>query len=143
AWAHQDLPFDRLVEVLNPERSASRHPLFQVMLTLTDAATPTLVADGLDTRAEFTWLQAAKFDLTFSFAEHRGADGQPAGLDITVEYATDLYDASTIEAAAARLVRLLEAAAETPDVPVAELELLSDTERELLLERWAGTVTEG
>ncbi|MFF9767190.1 amino acid adenylation domain-containing protein [Streptomyces sp. NPDC014636] len=143
AWAHQDLPFDRLVEVLNPERSASRHPLFQVMLTLTDAATPTLVADGLDTRAEFTWLRAAKFDLTFSFAEHRGADGAPGGLDITVEYATDLYDASTIEAAAARLVRLLEAVAETPDLPVAELELLSAGERGLLLERWAGPVTEG
>ncbi|MEU7413574.1 amino acid adenylation domain-containing protein, partial [Streptomyces sp. NPDC042638] len=142
AWAHQDLPFDRLVEVLNPERSASRHPLFQVMLTLTDAATPTLVADGLDTRAEFTWLRAAKFDLTFSFAEHRGADGTPGGLDITVEYATDLYDAGTIEAAAARLVRLLGAAAETPDLPVTELELLSRAERELLLERWAGPVTE-
>ncbi|WP_251094766.1 non-ribosomal peptide synthetase [Streptomyces sp. Caat 7-52] len=143
AWAHQDLPFDRLVEVLNPERSASRHPLFQVMLTLTDAATPTLAAEGLDTRAEFTWLEAAKFDLTFSFAEHRGADGRPDGLDITVEYATDLYDAGTIEASAARLVRLLTAVAEAPDLPVTELELLSPGERHLLLEQRSGTVTAG
>ncbi|MET9412249.1 amino acid adenylation domain-containing protein [Streptomyces sp. NPDC002935] len=141
AWAHQDLPFDRLVEILNPDRSAARHPLFQVMLTLTDAATPTLTAEGLDTHAEFTWLQAAKFDLTFSFAEHRGADGVPGGLDITVEYATDLYDASTIEAAGARLVRLLDAAAQAPDLPVGELELLSSGERSLLLESWAGSVT--
>ncbi|MDX6363015.1 MAG: hypothetical protein QOC85_2025, partial [Streptomyces sp.] len=69
AWGHQDLPFDRLVEAVNPDRSAARHPLFQVMLTLTDAATPTLVAEGLETESEFTWLRAAKFDLTFSFAE--------------------------------------------------------------------------
>ncbi|WP_328552724.1 non-ribosomal peptide synthetase [Streptomyces sp. NBC_00358] len=143
AWAHQDLPFDRLVEILNPDRSAARHPLFQVMLTLTDAATPTLTAEGLDTQAEFTWLKAAKFDLTFSFAEHRGADGEPGGLDITVEYATDLYDTGTIEATGARLVRLLDAAARTPDLPVGELELLSSGERSLLLESWAGSVTGG
>ncbi|WP_328745020.1 amino acid adenylation domain-containing protein [Streptomyces sp. NBC_00285] len=141
AWAHQDLPFDRLVEVLNPERTTARHPLFQVMLTLTDAATPTLTAEGLDTHAEFSWVQAAKFDLTFSFAEHRGADGEPGGLDITVEYATDLYDASTVEAAGARLVRLLDAAAQAPDLPVGELELLSGGERSLLLDKWAGAVT--
>ncbi|WP_037640602.1 condensation domain-containing protein, partial [Streptomyces flavochromogenes] len=67
AWAHQDLPFDRLVEVLNPERSASRHPLFQVMLTVGDTA---VGAPGLgDLRAEFVApeLRIAKFDLTFAF----------------------------------------------------------------------------
>ncbi|MEE1742866.1 condensation domain-containing protein, partial [Streptomyces sp. JV184] len=109
AWSHQDLPFDRLVEALNPERSTARHPLFQVMLTLTDAATPTLVAEALDTDSEFTWLRFAKFDLTFSFAEHRGGDGRPGGLDITIEYATDLYDARSVELAGERLVRLLGA----------------------------------
>ncbi|MFF2014270.1 amino acid adenylation domain-containing protein, partial [Streptomyces sp. NPDC058195] len=88
AWSHQDLPFDRLVEALNPERTTARHPLFQVMLTLTDAATPTLVAEDLDTESEFTWLRIAKFDLTFSFAERRTPDGRPGGLDVTIEYAT-------------------------------------------------------
>ncbi|WP_406331851.1 amino acid adenylation domain-containing protein [Streptomyces sp. NBC_00203] len=141
AWGHQDLPFDRLVEAVNPDRSAARHPLFQVMLTLTDAATPTLVAEGLETESEFTWLRAAKFDLTFSFAEHRTADGEPGGLDITVEYATDLYDARTVEAAAGRLVRLLSEAATHPELPVGELELLSGQERGLLLEEWSGEVT--
>ncbi|MFF2520947.1 non-ribosomal peptide synthetase [Streptomyces liangshanensis] len=141
AWAHQDLPFDRLVEALNPDRSAARHPLFQVMLTLTDAATPTLVADGLDTESEFTWLRFAKFDLTFSFAEHRSADGRPGGLDITVEYATDLYDAPTIEATGERLVRLLTGAAAAPDLPFGEVELLSARERKLLLEEWSGAAT--
>ncbi|MFF1448588.1 amino acid adenylation domain-containing protein [Streptomyces sp. NPDC058274] len=141
AWGHQDLPFDRLVEAVNPDRSAARHPLFQVMLTLTDAATPTLVAEGLDTESEFTWLRAAKFDLTFSFAEHRTADGDPGGLDITIEYATDLYDARTVEGAAGRLVRLLTAAAADPELPVTELELLSGSERGLLLDEWSGAVT--
>ncbi|MEU7414998.1 amino acid adenylation domain-containing protein, partial [Streptomyces sp. NPDC042638] len=142
AWNHQDLPFDRLVEILNPERTPARHPLFQVMLTLGDTAADAPELPGLRTAYEFSEVEIAKFDLTFGFAEHRGADGEPGGLDITVEYATDLYDASTIQAAADRLVRLLEAAAETPDLPVTELELLSAGERELLLERWAGPVTE-
>ncbi|WP_327335741.1 amino acid adenylation domain-containing protein [Streptomyces sp. NBC_01324] len=141
AWAHQDLPFDRLVEALNPDRSAARHPLFQVMLTLTDAATPTLVAADLDTESEFTWLRFAKFDLTFSFAEHRTGEGRPGGLDITIEYATDLYDARSVELAGERLVRLLEGAASAPDVPVGELELLSAGEREVLLGEWSGEVT--
>ncbi|MCX4733495.1 non-ribosomal peptide synthetase [Streptomyces sp. NBC_01363] len=141
AWSHQDLPFDRLVEALNPDRSAARHPLFQVMLTLTDAATPTLVAEDLDTESEFTWLRFAKFDLTFSFAEHRSVDGRPGGLDITIEYATDLYDARSVELAGERLVRLLGAAASAPDVPVGELELLSADERGVLLGEWAGAVT--
>ncbi|WP_406252134.1 amino acid adenylation domain-containing protein [Streptomyces atratus] len=143
AWSHQDLPFDRLVEALNPDRSAARHPLFQVMLTLTDAATPTLVAEGLDTESEFTWLRFAKFDLTFSFAEHRSVDGRPGGLDITIEYATDLYDARSVELAGERLVRLLGAVASAPDVPVGELELLSAGERGLLLGEWSGAVTGG
>ncbi|MFE6668283.1 amino acid adenylation domain-containing protein [Streptomyces sp. NPDC057697] len=141
AWSHQDLPFDRLVEALNPERTTARHPLFQVMLTLTDAATPTLVAEDLDTDSEFTWLRFAKFDLTFSFAEHRDADGRPGGLDITIEYATDLYDARSVELSGERLVRLLDAAAMAPDAPVGELELLSEHERGLLLDEWAGAVT--
>ncbi|MEV7261251.1 amino acid adenylation domain-containing protein [Streptomyces sp. NPDC093937] len=141
AWSHQDLPFDRLVEALNPERTTARHPLFQVMLTLTDAATPTLVAEDLDTDSEFTWLRFAKFDLTFSFAERRGADGRPGGLDITIEYATDLYDARSVELAGERLVRLLGAVVVAPDVPVGELELLSGAERGVLLGEWAGAVT--
>ncbi|MFJ4465255.1 amino acid adenylation domain-containing protein [Streptomyces sp. NPDC088928] len=141
AWSHQDLPFDRLVEALNPERTTARHPLFQVMLTLTDAATPTLVAEDLDTDSEFTWLRFAKFDLTFSFAERRGADGRPGGLDITIEYATDLYDARSVELAGERLVRLLGAVVVAPDVPVGELELLSEAERGVLLGEWAGAVT--
>ncbi|MFD8376282.1 amino acid adenylation domain-containing protein [Streptomyces sp. NPDC059688] len=139
AWAHQDVPFDRLVEDLNPERSAARHPLFQVMLSVTDAAGPVPELPGLRAESEFTDLDIAKFDLTFTFHEHRAPDGGPAGLGITVEYATDLYDPATVSAVTARLVRLLGAAADTPDVPVGALDVLADDERTRLLDTWHGT----
>ncbi|MFF5924379.1 amino acid adenylation domain-containing protein, partial [Streptomyces flavochromogenes] len=141
AWAHQDLPFDRLVEVLNPERSASRHPLFQVMLTVGDTA---VGAPGLgDLRAEFVApeLRIAKFDLTFAFGERRTADGSPDGLDITVEYATDLYERSTAEAVAHRLTRLLTDAVADPDRPISRLALLGD-EEDRRLTAWSGPATD-
>ncbi|MGQ4390212.1 amino acid adenylation domain-containing protein [Streptomyces sp. SAS_270] len=143
AWNHQDLPFDRLVEVLNPERSASRHPLFQVMLTLGEAGSDAVGFPGLDARTEYNELQIAKFDLTFGFGEHRTRDGRPGGLDITIEYATDLYEARTIDALMARLRRLLEAVLTSPDTPLSVLDLLGEHERRQLLEEWAGTVTGG
>ncbi|WP_406331850.1 amino acid adenylation domain-containing protein [Streptomyces sp. NBC_00203] len=141
AWGQQDLPFDRLVEVLNPERSASRHPLFQVMLTMGEAGSNAVGFPGLDARTEYSALQIAKFDLTFGFAEHRTRDGRPNGLDITIEYATDLYDARTIDALMARLRRLLEAVLTSPDTPLSVLDLLGEHERRLLLEEWSGAVT--
>ncbi|MYU05335.1 amino acid adenylation domain-containing protein [Streptomyces sp. SID8366] len=141
AWAHQDVPFDRLVEALNPERSTSRQPLAQVMLSVTDAAVPVPQLPGVVARSEFTPLAIAKFDLTFTFREHRTPGGEPAGFDLGVEYATDLYDAGTIEAAAARLTRLLDAAAGTPDLPAGELDMLGDEERRRLLVTWNGETT--
>ncbi|WP_189548250.1 condensation domain-containing protein, partial [Streptomyces gelaticus] len=141
AWAHQDLPFDRLVETLNPERSTARHPLFQVVLTLQEALTPTLELPGITTESGFTTLEISKFDLTFSFHEHRTADGHPGGLDIRVEYATDLYDADTVEAVADRLVRLLGDAVLRPEIPVGELEFIGPDERHQILEGWNGAVT--
>ncbi|WP_371800529.1 amino acid adenylation domain-containing protein [Streptomyces sp. NBC_01732] len=141
AWDNQDLPFDRLVEVLNPERSASRHPLFQVMLTMGEAGSDVIGFPGLDARTEYSALQIAKFDLTFGFAEHRTRDGRPDGLDITIEYATDLYDARTIDALMARLNRLLEAVVTSPDTPLSVLDLLGEHERRLLLEERSGTTT--
>ncbi|MFD4777075.1 amino acid adenylation domain-containing protein, partial [Streptomyces sp. NPDC058427] len=141
AWAHQDLPFDRLVEALNPERSTARHPLFQVVLTLQEAVTPTVEFPGISAESGFTALDISKFDLTFSFHEHRTADGRPGGLDIRVEYATDLYDAGTVEAVTGRLVRLLGDAVENPEKSVGELEFIGPDERHQLLEGWKGSVT--
>ncbi|MFH9942080.1 amino acid adenylation domain-containing protein [Streptomyces murinus] len=141
AWAHQDVPFDRLVEALNPERSTSRHPLAQVMLSVTDAVVPVPELPGVTAESEFTPLEIAKFDLTFTFREHRTPGGEPAGFDLSVEYATDLYDADTARATAARLTRLLGAAADTPDLPAGELDMLGDEERRRLLVTWNGAVS--
>ncbi|WP_326695876.1 amino acid adenylation domain-containing protein [Streptomyces sp. NBC_01754] len=143
AWAHQDLPFDRLVEALNPERTGDRHPLFQVMLTLVQAGATESGADfpGLRTRTEYSPTSTAKFDLTIGFDEHLTPDGRPDGLDITAEYATDLYDPETVEALLARLGRLLTEAVAHPDTPLSGLDLLDPAERTLLLDTWTGHAT--
>ena len=98
AYSHQDLPFERLVEVLNPARSLSHHPLFQVMLTLQDEPAADLALPGLTSRVEPVAMASAKFDLSLDLVERRGADGTPAGIAGDVEYATDLFDRATIEA---------------------------------------------
>ncbi|WP_432172065.1 condensation domain-containing protein, partial [Streptomyces sp. 1222.5] len=140
AWAHQDLPFDRLVEVLNPERSASRHPLFQVMLTVGDTAVDAPDLAGLEAAFLDPELSIAKFDLTFAFGERRAADGSPDGLDITVEYATDLYEPRTVGLLLERTLLLLESAAADPDTAVGSIPLLAPEERQLL-DSWSGPRT--
>ncbi|WP_435271558.1 AMP-binding protein, partial [Streptomyces sp. 1222.5] len=137
---HQDLPFDRLVEVLNPERSASRHPLFQVMLTVGDTAVDAPDLAGLEAAFLDPELSIAKFDLTFAFGERRAADGSPDGLDITVEYATDLYEPRTVGLLLERTLLLLESAAADPDTAVGSIPLLAPEERQLL-DSWSGPRT--
>ncbi|MGH3809885.1 MAG: amino acid adenylation domain-containing protein, partial [Pseudonocardiaceae bacterium] len=107
AYTHQDLPFEHLVEVLNPTRSLAHHPLFQIMLTLQNAPDPTLDLPGLHTSLQPVDLSIAKFDLGLSLTEQRGNTGAPAGITGLIEYASDLFDPATIEALIARWVRLL------------------------------------
>src|SRR5262249_15522591 len=116
AYSHQELPFERLVEVLNPARSLARHPLFQVMLVLQNNA-PVSFAElaGLAASVEAVEVCSAKFDLSVSVAEQRAADGQPAGLLGSVEYSRDLFDGASVEALVGRLVRLLAAAGGGPE----------------------------
>ncbi|MDG4865054.1 condensation domain-containing protein, partial [Streptomyces sp. T-3] len=142
AWAHQDLPFDRLVEELNPERSAARHPLFQVMLSLGEAAMGAPELPGLQAEAAFADTGISKFDLTFGFAERYTADGRPDGIDLAIEYATDLYDAPTVQALADRLLRLIEAAAADPTTRIGDLDVLGAEERRRLFAGWTGAGNE-
>ncbi|MGW5714880.1 non-ribosomal peptide synthase/polyketide synthase [Amycolatopsis sp. NPDC003865] len=133
ALAHADVPFERVVEELNPARSAARHPLFQVMLVLQNNATaqaglPGLVTEGITVRRD-----VAKFDLTAGIEENHAPDGTPAGLTGQLEYATDLFDAATAAAIAERFARFLTAAVATPDVSVADLDVLGAGERAELL----------
>ncbi|MFI2215241.1 condensation domain-containing protein, partial [Streptomyces sp. NPDC020141] len=94
-FGHQDVPFERLVEVLNPVRSMARHPLFQVLFTV--QGDPRLVVElpGLRVEAEVSGGGVAKFDLSVGLVERFGEDGGPAGLDGYLEFASDVFDRST------------------------------------------------
>ncbi|MFI2606494.1 amino acid adenylation domain-containing protein [Kitasatospora sp. NPDC018619] len=138
AFEHQDVPFERLVELLNPARSTARHPLCQVMLTSGGEAGRTSLG-GLPGRVEQLDADLAKFDLTFAFSESFDAAGEPAGLGLTVEYAVDLFDRATAEATAARFERVLRAVLADPDQPVGRVEVLAPGEREQLLDGWNDT----
>ncbi|MEU9198213.1 non-ribosomal peptide synthase/polyketide synthase [Streptomyces hundungensis] len=140
AFAHQDVPFERLVEALRPERSAARHPLFQVVLSL-DGAGGTALAEaarmpGLTVQPHPVAPSVAKFDLAFTLTERLGDGGRPVDWAGGVEYSTDLFDADTVERLARRLVRLLNVLTERPDAAVSAHDVLVDGEREAIFGRW-------
>ncbi|MFC5741590.1 non-ribosomal peptide synthetase, partial [Dyella tabacisoli] len=139
AYEHQDLPFEQLVEVLNPTRSLAHHPLFQVMLVLQNNASASLQLPGLQCTQQATPLTVAKFDLSFDFIEGRLADGSPAGIGGRLEYATDLFDSTSAMTLAQRLIRLLEAVAANPQQSITHLGLLADEEQTQLLHGWNDT----
>ncbi|WP_165975758.1 non-ribosomal peptide synthetase [Actinomadura rubrisoli] len=131
AFAHQDMPFERLVEVVNPPRSLARHPLFQVMLGYQNLSGGNDSLFGLDTRPEPFGTAAAKFDLDLNVIEYSGA----TGMELVLEYAADLFDASTAELLLARLEALLAQVTADPGRPVSDIDLLTGDEA-ALIERW-------
>src|SRR6476661_8370632 len=142
AYGHADLPFERLVEVLNPARSLSRHPLFQVMLAFEAGAAggaAGLELPGLKAVAEPVTTAGAKFDLSLGLIEQRAADGAAAGIDGVLEYSSDLFDAATVEALGRRLIRLLAAAVADPEQALGALPILEPAERDTILRRWNDT----
>ena len=139
-YAHQDVPFDRLVEALNPVRSTAHHPLFQVMLASDDDAVGRQWhIPGLRTSDEPLVVEAAKFDLSLTFRQQHAADGTPDGISCIVEYAADLFDVETVQALAGRLVRLLAQVSADPELRVGEVDLLTPDERELVTTRYNDT----
>ncbi|MFD7864528.1 amino acid adenylation domain-containing protein [Streptomyces sp. NPDC059783] len=137
AYGHQDLPFERLVEALNPARS-SAHPLFQVMLAFQNTAEPEMDLPGLSVGFEGFGVGVARCDLSFSVAETHDAAGEPAGLTGIVEYATALFDPESAQALADRFVRLLTAVAADPALPLSRVDLLSAAERTAALDAGRG-----
>jgi len=135
AQARQDVPFERLVEVLNPVRFPNRHPLFQVIITDEDVAVTDWQLPGLRVESEPVPDMAAKFDLLLGYQQAHGSDGTPAGLRVYLEYAQDLFDHATAQALAARLTRLLQRVAEDPGRRVSEVDLLTAAEHQLLARR--------
>ncbi|MEU8925669.1 amino acid adenylation domain-containing protein [Kitasatospora sp. NPDC048545] len=133
AYAHQDLPFERLVEELRPDRDLGRNPLFQVLFTFQNTPRTPLTLDGVTVAPEEWEQQVAKFDLTLSVHE---ADGR---LDCAIEYSTDLFEPGTIARMAGHFGTLLARVAADPDRPLSELSVLTGPERRQLLEEWTDT----
>ncbi len=131
AYEHQDLPFERLVEELAPERDLSRAPVFQVAFVVQNAPLVPLELPGLTLRPLPGEGGAAKFDLMLTLLEH----GE--GVAGVFEYATDLFDPTTVERWAGHLTTLLAEAMAEPDRRLSELSLLSAGERHQMLREWS------
>ncbi|MCL2534854.1 MAG: amino acid adenylation domain-containing protein, partial [Nocardiaceae bacterium] len=133
AFEHADLPFERLVEILDPERSQARHPLFQVMLAFQNLDRASLELPGLSVSAVDFDAAVAKVDLQVT------VEPAETGYAVDLTYATDLFDESTVRAFGDRLVRVLEAVTADPATVVGEVELLDASERTLVLDGWNST----
>ncbi|HEX5760266.1 MAG TPA: amino acid adenylation domain-containing protein, partial [Thermoanaerobaculia bacterium] len=138
AYARQDLPFERLVEELEPERSLAYNPLFQVMLVLHNAPREKLELAGLTLSALPVESGAAKFDLALPLLE------SDQGLAGAVEYASELFDVSTVRRWLGSFEALLAEVVRAPETPMGRLPLLTPAERQQLLVEWqAAAETEG
>ncbi len=133
AYAHQDLPFERVVAGLNPERTLSHAPIFQVMLVLREDV-PDLALPGLDVTEIVADAGVAKFDASVWLGAT--AEGALRGF---VEYSTDLFDRQTIDRMVGHLGELLDAAAQNPDTKVEDLPILPEAERCQVLVEWNDT----
>ncbi|WP_441247485.1 non-ribosomal peptide synthetase [Kitasatospora sp. McL0602] len=141
AYANQDLPFERVVEIANPARSLARHPLFQVMLAFQrDSGGHAVELDGLKAGFEHVETAVSKFDLTLTVIETVDPEGAPAGLIGTLRYATDLFDRATAERMTAQLQRILAAVVADPATPIGRIDILGADERRQLLTEWNGPV---
>ncbi|WP_330230754.1 amino acid adenylation domain-containing protein [Nocardia sp. NBC_00508] len=138
AFGHAEVPFERLVELLDPVRSSAHHPLFQVMLTFQNFAPATLELPALNVSAlEFAW-PLTKFDLELTMLPREDAR-TPQGISAAFTYATDLFDETTVAGFARRLSRILTAVADSADQVVGEIDLLDPAERAAILVDWNDT----
>ncbi|TCK33784.1 amino acid adenylation domain-containing protein [Paraburkholderia sp. BL8N3] len=133
AYAHQDLPFERLVEIMNPARTQSHHPLVQVTLALQNNAAADMTLAGLTGSEYAVATDTAKFDLTVELTEDE------AGIAGVLEYATDLFDRESIERIATQFARVLAAMTSTPQERINAIDWLAPDERERILVDWNNT----
>ena len=131
-YAHQDAPFEQVIEALNPTPQLSHTPIFQVMFDLAQADQASLDLPGLQVQPVAFDLPTAKFNLNLVFSETTDA----TALTAVWEYNSDIFDRTTIEQLARHLQALLRAALAAPTQPVTQLPLLTATERQQLIEGW-------
>ncbi|MDY7092834.1 MAG: amino acid adenylation domain-containing protein [Acidobacteriota bacterium] len=134
AYAHQDLPFGRLVEELVERRDQSRNPLYQVSFQLLDDPMPSLVLEGLAVKPWKLYNQTSRLDLELFVRREQGI---PTAV---LEYSSDLFDAVTARRWVELFVRMLHALAEHPELPLAALDVHSPAQRQQLLSEWNDTV---
>jgi amino acid adenylation domain-containing protein len=137
AQAHQDLPFEQLVDALQPVRALSHTPLFQVMFALQTSLAKTLAMTSLEVSAMELDTGGAKFDLSLDMTEDE------AGLDCAFEYNRDLFDPETVARMASHLKRLLEGIVDSPQDRLSELPMLTESERQRVLVDWNDTASPG
>jgi amino acid adenylation domain-containing protein len=135
AYAHQDLPFEKLVEALHPERNLSHHPLFQVAFSLQNTPIEALELPGLTLSQLDFDTPSAKFDLEFHMWQ------SPDGLRGQIIYSTDLFDDTTITRMLGHFQTLLESIVANPEQRLCDLQLLTESDRHQLLVEWNDTQT--
>ncbi|MDY7229484.1 amino acid adenylation domain-containing protein [Hyalangium rubrum] len=135
-YAHQALPFEQLVEVLQPTRDLSHHPLFQVLFTLQNTPSERLALPGLTVELLEIESGTSQFDLSLSMAE------TPQGLVSELNFDSDLFDDATIERMTGHFLSLLSAAVADPSQPASRMPLLTEGERTRLLREWNATTRE-
>src|SRR4029077_4025992 len=133
AYAHQDIPFERLVEALDPVRELGRTPFFQALFVLQNVPLPKVTWNGLEATASIVETGTAKFDLTLAAREE---DGE---LELSLEYRTELFNAERMKRLLQHYRTLLEGIAVSVETRISELEMLSEPEKQQLLVEWNRT----
>ncbi|MEU7575376.1 condensation domain-containing protein, partial [Micromonospora sp. NPDC049240] len=136
AYAHQDVPFEHLVEAVSPARSLAHHPLFQVMLALQNTPEGRLDMPGITASYQPAHTGTSRFDLFFSLWESYD-DGRPAGLAGVLEYPTDLFDPATVRTLIERWSQFLTTATQEPDRPVGRIDVTTPEELRRVLAEWS------
>ncbi|MFF3457797.1 amino acid adenylation domain-containing protein [Streptomyces sp. NPDC002730] len=142
AFSHADVPFESVVEKLNPTRSLARNPLFQVMVGYHNRTEGELDLAGLGVEYVPFRIRSAKFDLVFSFTEQTSADRDSGSLVCRLEFATELFDQETAERLGERLRLLVASVSAAPERPVSAAHVLAADERHLVLEGFNATARE-
>ncbi|MFI1996986.1 amino acid adenylation domain-containing protein, partial [Actinoplanes sp. NPDC020271] len=144
AMAHQDVPFERIVEELAPERSLSRHPLFQVMLTVQNNDRGALDLADVTTASwrSDAGMSSSQFDLELTLAERFDEHGRPAGLGGWMVASADLFDPASLESIAGRWVCVLDTVTADPGLRLHEIDVVGADERDRILYGWNDTAAE-
>ncbi|ORA08534.1 hypothetical protein BST12_28315, partial [Mycobacterium angelicum] len=143
AYEHQDAPFERLVELLNPARSTAHHPLFQISFALQNNPVPSFELPGLRVEAMPVSTRTAKFDLSMHLFDLPAVGGQAQRLPGLIEYAADLFDAHTIETFARYYLHVLDVVSAQADRGIDSIEIVDAAQRELLLDTYNDTANPG